>query len=81
MNLDKCHFIQVERVGLVLIPECIGTAARGMDYCTCKEYKDWQYEKKQMTEEIQRLKERLENCGKENWKLQEKIIDLENEKK
>ena len=58
----KCHYIYTETGEKVLIPGCMGTAAMGIEHCTCRFEKSFaQFEREQYNETVKALKKDLES--------------------
>jgi hypothetical protein len=73
----KCHYIYTEEDGKVLIPGCMGTAARGMEYCTCRsEVSFAQFERKQYNDTVRKLRAEIKELEKENNYLNRTIKKL-----
>lgn len=78
----KCHYIYVPNVGKVLIPGCIGTAAMGIENCTCRDQKtDTQFEREQYDETVRELRSLVKDLENENAYLNRIIRKLITSKK
>lgn len=63
----KCHYIYTETGEKVLIPGCMGTAAMGIEHCTCRfEKSPAQFEREQYNETIKVLKQEIKDLESEN---------------
>ena len=62
----KCHYIYTETGEKVLIPGCMGTAAMGIEHCTCRfEKSPAQFEREQYNETIKVLKQVIKDLESE----------------
>lgn len=73
----KCHYIYTETGEKVLIPGCMGTAAMGIEHCTCRiEKSPAQFEREQYNETIKVLKQEIKDLESENAYLNRIIKKL-----
>ena len=73
----KCHYIYTETGEKVLIPGCMGTAAMGIEHCTCRfEKSPAQVEREQYIETIMVLKQEIKDLESENAYLNRIIKKL-----
>ena len=78
----RCHYTYVEGVGKVLIPGCMGTAAMGIDNCTCRtEISPAQFERERYNETVRELRAEIKDLEKENAYLNRIIKKLLKKKK
>lgn len=63
----KCHYIYTEDGEKVLIPGCMGTAAKGIEYCTCRsEIPPVCFEKELYNETVNALRAEIKELEHEN---------------
>lgn len=63
----KCHYENIEGVGKVLIPGCMGVAVSGdIERCTCHPMTVASFERERYQKEVQRLKGIIMELEKEN---------------
>ena len=73
----KCHYIYTEFGEKILIPGCIGTAARGIEYCTCRNKQRFDtFEKERYNETVRALQAENKELEKENAYLNRIIKKL-----
>ena len=73
----KCHYIYQDDRFRVLIPGCMGTAAMGIEHCTCRfEKSPAQFEREQYNETIKVLKQEIKDLESENAYLNRIIKKL-----
>lgn len=53
----KCHYTYDEEGNKILIPGCMGTAAMGIEHCTCRKVEFYRVKPIHLTEEL------LLKCG------------------
>ena len=56
----KCHYINDKKAGRVLIPGCMGTAAMGIENCTCNDRAN----SKSMEERVSKLEDQVKQLIK-----------------
>lgn len=76
----KCHYTYVPGVGKVLIPGCMGTAAMGIEHCTCRSVHA-DFERERYNETVQRLRTENKELERENARLNRIIKNLLKHKK
>ena len=63
----KCHYLNVEGVGKVLIPGCMAVAVTGdIERCTCHPTSYASFEKEKYQKEVERLKKIIKDLEEEN---------------
>lgn len=73
----KCHYIYTETGEKVLIPGCMGTAAMGIEHCTCRfEKSPTQFERERYNETVKALKQEIKDLESENAYLNRIIKKL-----
>lgn len=72
----RCHHIWVEDVGKVLIPGCMGTAAMGIENCTCRNRTVKIFDKQEFNEAIRDKNAEIDELYSENAKLNRLIKKL-----
>lgn len=71
----KCHYTYVPGVGKVLIPGCMGTAAMGIDHCTCRTAPA-DFERERYNKAVRILRTEIKELEKENARLNRVIRGL-----
>lgn len=78
----KCHYIYTEDGLKVLIPGCMGTAARGIEHCTCRGVKSFAgFERERYNETVKALRAEIKDLEHENAYLNRIIKNLIKHKK
>lgn len=78
----KCHYIYVPEVGKVLIPGCMGTAAMGIEHCTCRSVQTYaDFERERYNETVRMLRTENKELERENARLNRIIKNLLKHKK
>lgn len=73
----KCHYIYTEDGEKVLIPGCMGTAAMGIENCTCRSEKTFaEFERERYNETIKALRQEVKDLESENTYLNRIIKKL-----
>ena len=63
----KCHYTYTENGEKVLIPGCIGTAAMGIEHCTCRsENPPACFERKRYNKTVNALRAEIKELEREN---------------
>lgn len=66
----KCHYTYVPGVGKVLIPGCMGTAAMGIEHCTCRSEQTFtDFERERYNETVRTLRAEKKELEQENARL------------
>ncbi len=78
----KCHYIYTEDGEKVLIPGCMGTAAMGIENCTCRSEKTFAaFERERYNETVKVLRQEVKDLESENAYLNRIIKKLTKNKK
>lgn len=73
----KCHYIYTEDGEKVLIPGCMGTAAMGIENCTCRSENTFaEFERERYNETIKALRQEVKDLESENTYLNRIIKKL-----
>lgn len=73
----KCHYIYDKKAGKVLIPGCMGTAAMGIENCTCRPGDTfYQFEHERFTRITEEMQKDIRELEKENARLNRTIKKL-----
>lgn len=73
----KCHYIYTEDGKKVLIPGCMGTAAMGIENCTCRSEKTFaEFERERYNETVKALRQEVKDLESENAYLNRIIKKL-----
>lgn len=77
----KCHYIYTEDGEKVLIPGCMGTAAMGIENCTCRSEKTFAaFERERYNETVKVLRQEVKDLESENAYLNRIIKKLTKKK-
>lgn len=78
----KCHYIYTEKGEKVLIPGCMGTAAMGIENCTCRSERTFAaFERERYNETVKVLRQEVKDLESENAYLNRIIKKLTKNKK
>ena len=73
----KCHYIYEAKIGKVLIPGCMGTAAMGIHNCTCRPDPPYSsFERERYNETVKALRADKKELEQENARLNRIIKKL-----
>lgn len=73
----KCHYIYTEDGEKVLIPGCMGTAAMGIENCTCRPENTFAgFERERYNETVKALRTEIKDLEHENAYLNRTIKKL-----
>lgn len=73
----KCHYIYTEKGEKVLIPGCMGTAAMGIENCTCRSERTFAaFERERYNETVKALRQEVKDLEEENAYLNRIIKKL-----
>lgn len=72
----KCHYIYTDDGEKVLIPGCIATAAKGIEYCTCRNEKVPVFERELYNKTVKAMREEIKELEHENAYLNRIIKKL-----
>lgn len=73
----KCHYTYDENGNKILVPGCIGTAARGIEYCTCQNVESFaEFEKQRYNDTMKALLNDNKELERENARLNRLIRKL-----
>lgn len=73
----KCHYIYTSEGEKVLIPGCMGTAAMGIEHCTCRDVMSHaEFERARYNETLKALRAEIKDLEHENAYLNRIIREL-----
>lgn len=73
----KCHYMYVPEIGKVLIPGCMGTAAMGIEHCTCRSPQTFDdFERERYNKTVRMLRTENRELERENARLNRIIRNL-----
>lgn len=73
----KCHYIYDPVAGKVLIPGCMGTAAMGIEHCTCRTERTYaDFERERYNETVRTIRAENKELERENTRLNRIIKNL-----
>lgn len=73
----KCHYTIDDDGSKILIPGCMGTAAMGIEHCTCREEESFaEFENKKYNDTVKSLVNDIKELERENDRLNRLIRKL-----